>query len=84
MPISLLYRGKSRILRRHNKGCQSQNKASCCRDNGDILSPALRMEPDFLALPWLSCLLALPFLFQVLVLPHEEIERQVFLTTAAL
>jgi hypothetical protein len=44
------------------------------------------MEPDFLALPWLSCLLALPFLFQVLllVLPHEEIDRQPFLMTAAL
>ena len=82
MPISLLYIGRSRILRRHNTGCQSQNKASCYRDSVDILSHVLRTELDFLAPLWLSCLLTLPFLFQASVPPWKKINRQFFLRPA--
>ena len=82
MPISLLYISRSRILRRHNTGCQSQNKASCYRDSGDILSHVLRTELDFHALLWLSCLLTLPFLFQASVPPWKKINRQFFLRPA--
>src|SRR5918995_1335923 len=77
MPISLLYIGRSRILRRHNTGCQSQNKASCYRDSVDILSHVLRTELDFLAPLWLSCLLTLPFLFKA-SFPQKKKKNKLF------